>query len=204
MRRMQINIAGMAQSVDRISASARSKRFHDTGDRCVAVQDMIESAIDVVSPELQSKALRVDLNVADDLPALQESNGEIDRLVIQALRSACLVSDENGRLVVDAVQLEGQNRAGDEATIRRFLRLAISDQGGSHSKGLYAQAISQHDLSGTEKPPVLVTDLSALITEASRLATARGGRSWLDLTPADGSTLCLLLPLPEKAPADPG
>lgn len=196
--RMRVNVEGMTRSIERISAAANQRRFRQMGQGRLDVRETIEAAISVLGPDLQARALRVDLNVDDDLPPLYESTDEFYRVFIQALKSACLASNTNSRLVVGAGRLKGKNGASSRTLSGDFLRLSISDKGGERSHSLYVQALGGRS---SDHPKALSTEVAALsstLDSTSQMAAERGGRSWLDLTSADGSTLFVLLPLPEE------
>ncbi|HSG18194.1 MAG TPA: hypothetical protein VLE70_18000 [Anaerolineae bacterium] len=194
LQRMQFNVESMINTIDLMISSVRRLLSVQSGEGQVDVRRVIEAAINAVSPDLQAKALRIDLSVANDLPPLQDSSDEFYRIVVQALTGACLVSSANSRLLVSAEQVASPAKNGNPLNALRFLRFSIGDEGGQHSHELYARAMKGQESSPQEQQGVDLTELSAALENAASLATARGGRSWLDLTLKNGGVLSVLLP----------
>jgi len=148
------------------------------------------------------------------------------QIVIQALTAACLVSAPNGRLFITAVRVEQRNDGKNgfaETTLqkRNYLHLWIGDDGGIQSHDSYALAIGDrgptpigrsHSAAAELVTKVGLKPPTGLVPAAELAPTARlapalesvalmtssvGGRMWLDLSRAQGSTLSLLLPYPD-------
>ena len=205
LHRMRVNVDSMTKTVDSLSGAANQWQSRNVDQVVrVDVQETIEAAINAVSPELQAKALRVDLHVDDSLPGLPEAGDSFYRVVTQALNGACLVSEINGRLLVSAIQITKGDETGQSPHERRLLRLSIGDDAGRRSHELYAQAIGDWDLPRSKRSNTGVAALSTILEDAAQLSSARGGRTWLDLTSDKGSTLFVLFPIPNKGPSVDG
>jgi signal transduction histidine kinase len=194
LQRIQFNVKNISRTVDLMNASTRRLLSDQTSKGQVNVRGVIEAAIDTVSPGLQAKVLRIDLSIADDLPSLLDSGDEFYRMVVQALTGACLVSSANSRLLVTAQQVTSQSENGERPSDRRFLCLTVGDEGGRPSHDLYALAIGDRESRSSVQHEIDLTELSAAVENAANLASAHGGRSWLDFTSKKGSQLTVLLP----------
>ncbi|UCG23475.1 MAG: GAF domain-containing protein [Chloroflexota bacterium] len=202
LQRMQANVESMIKTVDLMNASTRRLLTSQTSKGLVQVRGVIEAALNSVGPVLQAKALRIDLSIADDLPSLLHSGDGFHRIVVQALTGACLVSSTNGRLRISAQQLTSNGKDREPANGRRFLRLVIGDEAGRRSHDLYSQAIGDQRSRPSSQDGVDLSELSATVENTASLATAHGGRSWLDFTSKNGSAMTVLLPLSDPSAAE--
>jgi signal transduction histidine kinase len=197
LRRMRVNVDNMSMTVDTLSVTSRSARPAQDSDGLINVHEALEEAIYVVSPELQSKKLRVDVYVEESLPSLEDPANSLSELLVKVLSAACLVSTTEGRLYISAREIRREAKGAPEQA--GFLRVSVGDDGGAHSHALFAGTIvDQGPLSGG-RPSSGDADLAQLLDAAYLMASSHGGRCWLDLAHPKGSTLILLLPLPAVA-----
>jgi signal transduction histidine kinase len=200
LNRMQVNVAKMTKTVDSITGVAIQERLGASDQLRVDVCETIEAAINAVSPELQAKALRVDLHIEDDLPTMLEVGDSFYQLVCQALNGACLVSNDNGRLLVSAAPMNDGGKSGQAPHERQLLRLSVGDDAGEHSHEMYARAVGESSPPQSKRSKKSVAALFTILEDTAKLSSARGGRTWLDLTSARGSTLFLVLPISNTRP----
>jgi signal transduction histidine kinase len=86
--------------------------------------DLISNVLDIVTPELRSKNIQIQLRV-DDRLAIKVNPAEIDQVILNLLNNAIQALANSGTL---------QRRITIEATqSRQLVRLSISDNGGGVS-----------------------------------------------------------------------
>jgi GAF domain-containing protein len=199
LRRMRVNVDNMTNTVEALSTTARLGHYVQAGEVRLDVHEAIEEAILAVSPKLQTNKLRVDISLQDGVPIVLRSSDGVQQLLAEAINAACLVSVPDGRLQIHAQRLPVNATTDDSSEQAGYLRVSIRDCGGDHSHNLYATAILEKNSANSDRNSSDISDLAGILDKIALMISAQGGRSWLDLTQEPGSTLFLLLPVPDDS-----
>jgi signal transduction histidine kinase len=203
LRRMRFNVDAMTTTVDSLASSPSLRWRVQTGESPVGIQEALEDAVHAASADLQTKKLRVEMSIADDLPPLWGPADQVMELLANALAAACLVSARNGRVFISASRIAAANMAAKTSMPYSYLRISFSDNAADRSHALYAKAIKEQSPSTSARSNTDVDELGTILSTTSEMAALWGGRSWLDVSPRRGSILYLLLPIPDNE-ASPG
>ncbi len=200
LRRMKANIEQMTSLVDGIIRLAGSDRSSAINNELVTIQDAVDSAVDAIGAQIRTKRLKLDLNIADDLPPVPSDEDAIYRIVAHLLYHACQVSEVDSHLSLSARQ-ETVGINGPKGNSSEFIHLAVSDRGGSQSQEIH-KLIKEAERDPDN--PVLsgkVGNIGSSMSKAVSLIAAQGGRSWISSESPQGSTVSALLPLSSNGSA---
>jgi signal transduction histidine kinase len=194
LRRMKTNIEQMTSLVDRIIRLAGSERSSATKNEFVDFQDAVDSAVDAIGAQIRTKRLKLDLDVAHDLPPVPSDEDAIYRIVAHLLYHACQVSAADSHLALSARQetvgINGLNSDSSE-----FIHLAISDKGGNQSQEIHKLIKEAEREPDNPELGSKVGYVGSSMSKAVSLIATQGGRSWISSESPEGSTVSALLPL---------
>ncbi|WP_420643789.1 sensor histidine kinase [Candidatus Leptofilum sp.] len=195
LQRIQSNTERMGSLLEQIlQLTAVQEPQATPEDEMVNVREMLETAVNGMVSHLRDKNLQLDLDIAQDLPALPVSRSALHQIFSNLLSNACLASSKNGRVVATAyAQAIPDSKHNANDTIR-FLQVNISDSG---------SGIRQEDLPYVFDPnydakrPLIagLGDTGAGLSMAYELTNKHGGRLWVESEPGSGSTFSLLFPI---------
>ncbi|MBK9055776.1 MAG: GAF domain-containing sensor histidine kinase [Chloroflexi bacterium] len=168
------------------------------------VLSIIETAIDVVAPQLRQKRLRLDLHLEDLLGQWQFNRDALYQVMVHLLSNACQASPSDmplridGRLETVRETIEGVMREN------QLLHLSVTDSGGGIATEDLPHVFEPHV--ETDAPLIAgLGDTGIGLAVARQIITANQGRIWVEGKPGVGSTFSVLLPLnsPTAAAAKP-
>lgn len=163
------------------------------------VLSIIETAIDVVSPQMREKRLQLDLHLEDLLGQWQFNRDALYQVMVHLLSNACQTSPGESKL-----RLEGRIEIVREMTEGRtienhLLHLAITDSGIGIASEDLPHVFEPHV--DTDAPLISgVGDTGIGLAVARQIITTNQGRIWVEAEPGKGSTFSVLLPLAAAPP----
>jgi signal transduction histidine kinase len=195
MRRVKANIAQMSTLLDQILQLSRKNLFSISNNTKVDINEAIEIAINSVRSKVRDKGLRLDLDLADDLPPIQTEGDVFYQIVAHLLDNACQVSRNDGRILISAHHDSIQEKSGEgETKLFDFLHLAVTDSGNGLSQELHSLVLEANRQPDKVKANA-IEEVAQSLSTAVFLVNAQGGRVWLSKEWETGDTLSILLPL---------
>ncbi len=184
------------------------------GEAVADVEAVIEQAVSSVLTQVREKSLRLEMNIAPDLPFLPINQDSLYQIMISLLGNACQASHNDGNVSVSArtdcmmerVETNGDHADGDNPNgdfteeAFQFMHLVVVDSGGGISVEDRSRVFDpQHD---ADSPLIAgLGDTGAALSMARALAEANGGRIWVDSIMGSGSAFSALFPLSLVEPA---
>lgn len=164
----------------------------------VDVSQLIEATVAESSCQLEDRSITLELDLADDLPAVKTDPDYLRRVLSNLLSNACLASSEGGQIRVQAA--EAPAIAGQEAASLNgdgFVMVSVIDSGG----GLSDEALQQvFDQSRPSQTPPGLGESGADLALAKMLVEAQGGRLWVESENGVGTTFRFVLPVNDVGP----
>lgn len=197
LQRVKANTDRMGALLEQIiQMTAVSEQPVRPDEELVDVREVIETAINNTISQIRKKNLRLDLNIAHDLPPLTIKRGDLHQIMTNLLNNACQSSASNGRVAIsahtDAVPETNPN--GHSETFG-FMHLAITDSGGGISTDHHGRIFDpQHRADDPLIPGLGETGAGLAMTRS--LVQANGGRIWVESEIGTGSTFSILFPIP--------
>lgn len=158
------------------------------------VLTIIETAIDVVSPQIRERRQRLDLHLEDLLGQWQFNRDGLYQIVVHLLSNACQASPSDSHLRLDG-RLEMVRETVDGIPREsHLLHLAVTDSGGGIAAADIARVFDPH----VESDAPLIAglgDTSIGLAVVRQVIAANQGRVWVETQSGAGSTFSVLLPL---------
>lgn len=195
LQRVRANVERMDGLLDQVvQLATHQEKTKAVSDEMVDVREVIETAVSGVITQVREKRLRLDLDIADNLPPLPVNRRDLHQIVINLLGNACQASESDGSVTVtaraDAITI-AQNGDGNEI---RFVELAVRDSGVGIAAEDRPRVFAPHHRA--EAPLIAgVGDTGAGLAMAHQLAEANGGRIWVESEAGVGSTFSVLFPV---------
>lgn len=163
------------------------------------VLSIIETAIDVVSPQMREKRLRLDLHLEDLLGQWQFNRDALYQVMVHLLSNACQASPGEGQLRLEGRMEMVREMTEGRSTENHLLHLAITDSGAGIASEDLSRVFEPHV--DTDAPLISgVGDTGIGLAVARQIITANQGRIWVEAEPGKGSTFSVLLPLAAATP----
>ncbi len=200
MRRVKANIAQMATLLDQMLQLSRRNVSPISNKAQVNINEAIEIAINSIRSEVRKKGLRLDLDLADDLPPISSEGDSFYQIVAHLLNNACQVSKNDGRILISAHHdsIQEKSLEGD-VELFDFLHFAVTDSGNGLSQEIHSLVLEAHRQSDKMKADpsqnTVISNAGHSLSTAVHLVNAQGGRVWLSNEWETGDTLSVLLPL---------
>jgi signal transduction histidine kinase len=191
LEKVRDNVAKMAMLLGQIveTSKPQSKRNES---QISDTNLLLQEAIEAVKNQAAHKAVRLNLNIEEKLPALSMNRDDFYQIALQLLNNAVLASTEKGNVVLEA-DVEGIENAGTSDTPFQFLRLVVSDSGVGIPATHRAQIFTPQ-LDPDASPIVGLGEAGIGLATAHALVTEHGGRIWVDSETNIGSRFTVLLP----------
>ena len=194
VQRVQANSRRMGSLLDQVlQLVANREQATPVYEETVDVQDVIETAVTSMMPQIREKNCRLDMEIADDLPTVTVKQHDLQQIVAHLLGNACQTAGNNGRVTITAQAntVQSPTHADDPLP---FLQITINDSG---SGILPADLPRVFDARHRADAPLIkgLGDTGAGLSVAHDLAQANGGRIWVNSQIGVGSTFSLLFPL---------
>ena len=204
MRRVKANIAQMSLVLDQIIQLSRKGTSRLSNKAKVDINEAIEIAINSVRTKVREKGLRLELDLAENLPPIPSEGDAFYQIVAHLLNNACQVSSNDGRILIsahyDSIQEKGLE---GEVELFDFLHLAVTDSGNGLSQEIHSLILEAQRQSAKNKVDAIkeraLNDVGYSLSTAVSLVNAQGGRVWLSKDWETGDTLSVLLPLPNNS-----
>jgi signal transduction histidine kinase len=194
VQRVQANSRRMGSLLDQmLQLVANREQATPVYEETVDVQDVIETAVTSMMPQIREKNCRLDMEIADDLPALTVKQNDLQQIVTHLLGNACQAAGNNGRVTIIAQANTVQSPTHADGPLS-FLQITVSDSGNGI---LPADLPRVFDARHRADAPLIkgLGDTGAGLSVAHDLAQANGGRIWVNSQLGVGSTFSLLFPL---------
>jgi len=176
---IQTNTERMAQLLARlVQATADSRQLAEAPQVELMVEDIIETAVDGILPQIRDKQLRFDSTIAPDLPILPTTYHMLASALDGLLEYSCQQVAANGCISVTAATYA----IDEDERVLNYLHLAIGNNGVSIAPNELPHLFDER---GTA--PQLAMSRS--------LIEAKGGRLWVESNNGDGTVFSALLPL---------
>ncbi|MCP4363027.1 MAG: hypothetical protein GY796_33900 [Chloroflexi bacterium] len=192
VQRIKANSERMGTLLDQmLQIVAVQETSEETVASAVNVQDVLETAVSHIITQVRDKNLRLDLDIADNLPTLTVQTADLQQIFTLLLGNACQSSGYNGRVIISAQAdaLQDENQTSPKSL--PFLQISISDSGSGINPADLPHVFDAHYRA--ENPLIAgLGDTGAGLSVAQTLTTANGGRLWVDSEVGNGSTFSLL------------
>jgi PAS domain S-box-containing protein len=148
------------------------------------LNDLVDEVIHFIAAEAQEHGVRLQVDLAPDLPPLEVDAVQIEQVILNLLRNAleAIYEDPGDRPVLSV----RTRRAGDEVEV------AVRDSGAGLHAGVAADLFEPFVTSKTE-------GLGMGLSICRSIVDAHGGRVWSVANPDRGMTFHFTLPLPPAA-----
>ncbi len=198
LQRIEANSQRMGTLLEQIVQMATTGKPTVQADRVkekVDIQEAVEAAISSIITQIRDKELRLELDIAQDLPQIDLDRFAFTQVMTSLLGNACQSSGSNGRIAISAHThtLPGSGSNG-HAEMIEFVQLSVTDSGG----GICAEDRSRvFDPQHRADNPLIdgLGDTGVALSVARTLTEANGGRIWMDSEIGVGSTFSTLFPL---------
>ncbi len=166
------------------------------------VNHLIETAVADSQPQLEDKALVLDLDVPNRLPAVKVNQDDLRQIMANLLLNACLVSPMGGRIQVQASHSSGQlaQPSRHDSPVphapggngNSFVIISVRDWGG----GLPVEALGQvFDQARPDRTPQGLGASGADLALVKTLVESQRGHVWVETESGVGTTFTLALPI---------
>lgn len=169
------------------------------------VNHLIETAVADSQPQFEDKALVLELDVPNRLPAVKVNQDNLRRAMANLLLNACLVSPTGGRIQVQAIHSNGPlaELGRHESTMphtpgsngNSFVIISVRDWGG----GLPVESLSQvFDQARPDRTPQGLGASGADLAMVKTLVESQRGHVWVETESGVGTTFTLALPIEKR------
>lgn len=190
LERIKANIEQMGHLLnDMLSiVSPRSETLELKPGR-VALEPLIEQALEGIHARLQERQISVQLDVPDNLPPLKADRDSLYQVLVRLLANAALCSEPGSQIVLAARTARHQEQAQPG-----WVRISITDTGGGIAADDIAYVFRRFHRAGE---PLIrgMGETGIGMALAKMLVEAQGGRIWVDAEPGKGSTFSFTIPV---------
>jgi signal transduction histidine kinase len=157
----------------------------------VDIVEIIDNVLDSLSARLEEKALRVQSDLAPDLPAVHADYDSLQQVVLNLVSNAALAS-ESGTEIRLAAHVEEQ--PDEMENLPSYLLVSISDTGGGIAPEDQRHVFQRFYRANN---PLIegLGETGVGLSVAKALVEANGGRIWVESEMGAGSTFSFILPL---------
>lgn len=161
----------------------------------VTLEEVIDQALAETSGYLRDKSITLQLDLPEELPSLNADRDALQQILVQLIQNAGTVTPVDGTV---SLRVEVKESESTQPAVS----LQISDLGGGISPEDLPRVFSRRYRADNALIPG-IGDSGVGLSIVKTLVEAHGGRIWVDTTPGEGSTFCVLLPLqPAQAQED--
>lgn len=202
LQRIESNSQRMSTLLEQIVQMATTGKPADQSEKIkeiIDIQEAVEVAISSIIAQIRDKELRLELDIAQDLPPVDLDRFAFTQVMTSLLGNACQSSGSKGRIAVSAhTHTLPRSGSNGHSEMIEFLQLSVTDSGG----GIREEDRSRvFDPQHRAESPLIdgLGDTGVALSVARTLTEANGGRIWMDSEIGVGSTFSTLFPL---SPAD--
>lgn len=176
--------------------------------RPVALRELAEQSALALQPALDGKALSLDIELPEDLPAVQADPERVSQVLHNLLNNAITHTPEGGSITLCAIQgAEDGRRETEDQSIdlepfvlrpSSFVTIRVSDSGAGIAPEHLANIFER--FYRADRSRARATGGAGLgLAIVKQLVEAHGGRVWAESTPGQGTCISFTLP---AAPAE--
>jgi signal transduction histidine kinase len=197
LQRVRANVERMDALINQLVQLTSGEQTGDSSESTVTTDlpAVMDTAVQSVLSQVREKKLQLDLDLKIDdwLPPIAVPHNVLQQILNHLLHNACRSSHQQTYVTLQVQAHELSDPAGHDKSTR-FLHIAIRDSGdGIHVDDRARVFDPQYQ---ADDPLIAgVGDTGAGLAMAHSLATAHGGRMWVDSQPGEGSTFSVLFPL---------
>jgi signal transduction histidine kinase len=185
----------MAQMTNELGREAGAEhQWLAAGHRLVDISDLIEATVATSCSRLEDREIDLQLDLGENLPAVQADPDSLQRVVANLLSNACLATSAGGQVRVEASQSpsfplpDGEYAENGDG----FVIVSVTDSG----DGLSEEALNQvFDRSRPSQTPQGLGESGAGMALVRTLVEAHGGRLWVETEEGVGTTFSFVLPV---------
>jgi signal transduction histidine kinase len=152
----------------------------------VDLNQVITEAVGNIQGQISEKNIRMQVDLPENIPAINANKDAIQQVVANLLQNACLVTPENGEITLIAAGEQKENALD-------FIQISVADQGGGIDKADLPRVFSRRYK--MENPAIKgIGDTGVGLSIVKTLVELHKGRIWVDSQEGIGSTFIVLLP----------
>jgi signal transduction histidine kinase len=190
--------AGAERAIQTVSDLTREaggeEQWTSPQRQAVDINSLVEAAVACSSVQLEDKALKLDLELPDNLPVVQADPDYLRRVLSNLISNACLASSVGGEIQIRATQSERfpSDRGSLELNGDEYIIVSVKDCGG----GLSDEALYRiFDRDRPSQTPLGLGESGAGMALVKTLVEAHGGRLWVESDNGVGATFSVILPV---------
>jgi signal transduction histidine kinase len=205
--RIKAGAEQMVQMINDLSMEAGGEGRWSTAHRqAVQVSTLVEGAVAASTDQMEEKSLTLDVQLPDDLPAVEADPDQVQRVLSYLLSNACLASPVGGRIEVLATRSPSNGAPLErellDAGVNGFVTVSVKDFGGGLPDDGLGRVLEQTRSSQTS---LGLGESGAGLAQVRMLVEAHGGHLWVESEDGVGTTFSFVLPIDEqqdRAPID--
>ncbi|MFC2037101.1 ATP-binding protein [Chloroflexota bacterium] len=205
--RIKADAERMVQMINDLSLEAGGEgRWSHVQRQSVQVSTLVKGAVADSTGQIEDKTLTLDVQLPDDLPAVEADLDQVQRVLSCLLSNACLASPVGGRIELLAARSPSNGdpleRELLDTGINGFVTISVRDFGG----GLPDDGLGQvFERTRPSQTPLGLGESGAGLAQVRMLVEAHGGHLWVESEDGVGTTFSFVLPIDEqqdRAPID--
>ncbi|GAP14382.1 histidine kinase [Longilinea arvoryzae] len=153
----------------------------------VTLEEVLDQALSETSGFLRDKSITLQLDLPEELPSLNADRDALQQVLVQLIQNAGAVTPVDGTV---SLRVEVKESESEQPVVS----LQISDMGGGISPEDLPRVFSRRYRADNALIQG-IGDTGVGLSIVKTLVEAHGGRIWVDTTPGEGNTFCVLLPL---------
>ncbi len=157
--------------------------------KMVDVAQMIEEAVQFLSPQFREREVGIKVDVSDQLPTIQIDRDSLYQIITRLLYNACQCSRAGSE-----VHIKARLEKGEGEELPDCLLVSVTDTGGGIPPEDQQRVF--HRFYRADNPPIAgLGDTGVDLSVAKALVETQGGRIWVESEMGVGSTFTFILPL---------
>lgn len=186
----------------RASASQNSSTNHGQAwrisprKRRLGVGKLVEQTAAISRERLGDKTITLDLDLADDLPAVEVDPVHVQQILSRLLSNACLASPVGGRIQLlasrSSVGGPANGREGRDEREGEYIIISVKDSGGGLSEDALGRVFER---TRPRQTPTGLGESGAGLAQAKAWAEDHGGGLWVEIEDGVGTTFNFALPV---------
>jgi signal transduction histidine kinase len=188
--------SGAARDAQNSSASQGQSWRLSPQRRRLRVNKLVEQTVAASRHRLRDKTLSLDLDLADDLPAVDADPVHLQQILSRLVSNACLASPVGGRIELLAVPSSAGGPANGQETSQEreggYVIISVKDSGGGLSEDARDRIFER---TRPRQTPRGLGESGAGLAQARAWAEDEGGDLWVETETGVGTTFHFALPV---------